>query len=108
MVDGLWIVQYEGTQGEGAGVVVLVNGRVLGGDYGYTYEGNYVVKDGWIAISVHCANFLPNVPTVLGVVADFDFEMRAPITDRTVQGTLSVVGKPELAVAVRLTKRADL
>ncbi len=108
MLEGLWIVQYESTQGEDAGVVVFAQGRVLGGDNGFTYEGNYVVKDGWVAASIHIANFMPNVVSVLGGREDFDAEIKAPIKANTVQGTLSVVGKPELGLAIKMTKKADL
>lgn len=108
MLEGLWIVQYEGTQGEGAGVVVFVQGRVLGGDYGYTYEGNYVTKDGWLAASVHVANFLPNIASVLGFVGDFDVTLKAAVKATVIQGTMSVVGQPDLSITVRLTKRANL
>jgi hypothetical protein len=108
MVEGLWIVQYEGTQGEGAGVVVFVQGRVLGGDFGYTYEGNYIVKDGWMAASIHVANFLPNIASVLGIVGDFDLQMKAPIKDNVIQATLSLVGQPNVSIAARLTKKVNL
>jgi hypothetical protein len=30
--DGLWVVQYAGMQGKDGGVVVLIKGKVLGGD----------------------------------------------------------------------------
>lgn len=108
MVEGLWIVQYEGTQGEGAGVVVFVQGRVLGGDFGYTYEGNYVVKDNWIAASVHVANFLPNIASVLGFVGDFDLELKAPVKENTILATMSLVGQPGVSIVAKLTKKADL
>jgi len=108
VVDGLWIVQYEGTQGEGAGVVVLVQGRVLGGDYGYTYEGDYIVKEEWIAASIHVANFLPNIASVLGYVGDFDLELKAPIQEHVIQATLSLVGNPGVSIAAKLTKKATL
>jgi hypothetical protein len=108
MIDGLWVVQYEGTQGEGAGVVVFTNGRVLGGDFGYTYEGNYVIQDNWVAASIHVANFLPNVPSVLGYVGDFDAELKAPIRDTVIQGALSLIGQPGTSIAVKLTKKAEL
>ena len=108
MVEGLWVVQYEGTQGEGAGVVVFVQGRVLGGDFGYTYEGNYVVKDNWIAASIHVANFLPNIASVLGYVGDFDLEMKAPITNGVIQATMSLVGKRGMSIVAKLTKKANL
>ena len=108
MIDGLWIVQYEGIQGEGAGVVVLTQGRLLGGDFGYTYEGNYIVKDNWIAASIHVANFLPNIASVLGHVGDFDLEMKAPITGNVIKATLSLVGQSEMSIVAKLTKKADL
>jgi len=108
MLEGLWIVQYEGTQGEGAGVVVLVQGRVLGGDLGYTYEGNYVIKDNWMAASVRVANFLPNVASVLGTVGDFDLELKAPIKEGVIHATMSVVGRPGVSIVAKLTKKANL
>ncbi len=107
-VRGIVGVQYEGTQGEGAGVVVLTNGRVLGGDFGYTYEGNYITKENWMAATIHVANFLPNVASVLGFVGDFDLEMKAPITGNIIKATLSVVGHPNISITAKLTKKANL
>lgn len=108
MLEGLWMVQYEGIQGEGAGVVVFVHGRVLGGDFGYTYEGNYVVKDNWFAATVHVANFLPHIASVLGFVGDFDVELKAPIKEDVIQATMSVVGQPGMSIVAKLTKKANL
>ncbi len=36
MVEGFWIVQYEGMKGNGGGVVIFIKGKVFGGDTGYT------------------------------------------------------------------------
>jgi T3SS negative regulator,GrlR len=90
MMEGLWIVQYEGLQGNGAGVAVFVNGRVLGGDMGYTYEGTYRVQDNAPIANVHVSNFLPAIPSVLGYVGDFDLQIRAPLGDDVIEGTMSV------------------
>ena len=108
MIEGLWIVQYEGTQGGGAGVAVFTQGRILGGDYGYTYEGNYAVKDGWIAASVHVANYLPNVESVLGFVGNFSLEFMAPMKENLIQGAMSLVGHPGVSIVAKLTKKANL
>lgn len=109
MMEGLWIVEYEGLQGNGAGVAVFVNGRVLGGDMGYTYEGSYKIRDSAITANVQVRNFLPNTPSVLGFVGDFDVHLLAPMTEgRVIQGTMSVVGHPGMSIALRLTKKADL
>lgn len=107
MVQGLWIVQYEGIQGGGGGVAVFVNGKVLGGDMGYTYVGSYSEQDGGILAHVRVSNFLPGIPNVLGLNRDFDLQIKAPLTGNTIQGSASVVGHPG-AVAVKLTKKAGL
>jgi hypothetical protein len=108
MIEGLWIVQYEGLQGSGGGVAVFVSGKILGGDTGYTYEGAYTLQNNVMAARVRVTNFLPNVPNVLGVVGDFDLEIQAPVTGNVIQGAMSLVGRPGMSIAVRLTKKSNL
>ena len=66
-VEGLWIVQYVGLQGSGGGAIVLVNGKVLGGDTGYLYVGTYQVTDSILHVRVKVSNFLPEIPNALGI-----------------------------------------
>ena len=99
MIEGLWIVQYEGLQGNGGGVAVFINGKILGGDTGYTYEGKYEVQSKTLTALVHVSNFLPNIPNVLGVVGDFDLQIQAPLRGDVIQGAMSLVGRPGMSVA---------
>jgi len=108
MIEGLWIVQYEGVQGNGGGVAVFVNGKILGGDTGYTYVGSYTEKASQVNARVHVGNFLPGVPNVLGLQGDFDLEISAPLTGNVIKGSASLVGRPGAGIAVKLTKKADL
>jgi hypothetical protein len=108
MLEGLWIVQYVGLQGSGGGAVVFVNGKVLGGDTGYTYIGTYNVEGDVITARVKVNNFLPEIPNVLGIAGDFELEMKARMVDRTIQGAMSLVGRPGAGIAVKMTKRAEL
>jgi len=108
MIEGLWIVQYEGMQGNGGGVAVFVNGKVLGGDTGYIYEGTYTVQGDVVSAKIHVSNFLPNIPNVLGLKGDFDLQIQAPVKGSTIQGAMSLVGRPGLGIAVRLTKKSGL
>jgi len=75
---------------------------------GYTYEGNYVIKDNWIAATVRVANYLPNIASVLGTVGDFDLELTAPIKENVIRATMSVVGRPGMSIVAKLTKKANL
>lgn len=44
MIEGLWVIRFQGPGYEGfdlnGGVVVIESGRVLGGDSGYYYLGD--------------------------------------------------------------------
>jgi hypothetical protein len=107
MIEGLWIVQFEGLQGEGSGVVVFANGRAFGGDEAYTYVGNYKLEGGRVSARVTVSNFRPGIANVMGITGDFDLEISAPLGDGVLQGAMSLVGKPGMAIAVKLTKKAN-
>lgn len=108
MIDGLWIVQFHGPQGTGGGVVVLTNGRVLGGDSGFSYEGTYEVKDELFKAKVSVKNFDPAVPNVLGVPSPFDLIIDARMQRDAINGTGALANAPDSKIVVRLTKSVPL
>ena len=108
MVEGFWIVQFEGVHGGGGGVVFLRNGTVLGGDSGYIYEGKYETNNPNLRATVSVKNFLPGVPNVLGVNADFDLVLEAKIEGDTLKGRASLASAQGMGLAVKLTRRAPL
>jgi hypothetical protein len=108
MIEGLWIVQYVGLQGDDAGVVVFVNGRVLGGDNGWAYVGEYAIQNNMLTARVHVSNFQPGIQSVLGIDGDFDLEITAPLAGDVIQGAATLVGRDGAGVAIRLTKKASL
>ena|ERR1700728_2022319 len=107
MIEGLWIVQFEGLQGEGSGVVVLKDGRALGGDEGYTYVGRYNEENGDFTARVTVSNFRRDIANVMGIVGDFELEITAPAKDGVIQGSMGVVGNMGARIAVKLTKKAN-
>ena len=53
MFDGLWTVEFSTENGEyGRGVIVIIKNRILGGDGGYYYVGDCVIKDNKIKFAV--------------------------------------------------------
>ena len=108
MVDGMWIVQFMGLQGNGGGVVVLYNGKVLGGDSAYTYVGTYTMEDKNLKCLVRVSKFLEGFISVLGIEGDSDLQMEAAFNPQVMQGVMHVVGNPELQLAVKLTKISEL
>lgn len=107
-IQGLWIVQYVGLQGSGGGAIVLINGKILGGDTGYLYIGTYQVEGNVLSGRVKVSNFLPEIPNVLGIQGDFELDLRVPVAVPVMQGAMGLVGQPGAGIAVKLTKAADL
>jgi hypothetical protein len=66
------------------------------------------VENNVVAARVRVSNFLPSIPNVLGVAGDFDLQIQAPLGGNMIQGTMALVGRPGMSIAVRLTKKADL
>jgi hypothetical protein len=108
MVDGFWLVQYEGIQGGGGGVVFLAKGKVLGGDSGYAYFGTFNEANGSINAQIKVQSFLPGVPNVLGLIGDFELELDATVEGDVARGTATLLHQNGVGIAVKLTKRAPL
>jgi hypothetical protein len=108
MVEGFWIVQFEGVQGGGGGVAVFTNGKVLGGDSGYTYIGTYEVNQTSVKARVKVHQFLAGVPNVLGVQGDFELLLDGVVTGDNIKAQASLAGKQGIGLAVKLTRRSAL
>lgn len=108
MVEGFWVVQFEGAQGNGGGVVLFMKGRVLGGDSGFVYTGDYKTNQDALEARVKVKNFLPDVPSVLGVQGDFELNVKGTIKGKIITGSASLVNQPGMGLVVKLTRVSDL
>ena len=108
MVEGFWIVQYEGMQGNGGGVVVFTKGKVFGGDTGYYYLGSYESRANSLRAQVAVRNFIASVPSVVGITGDFELSIEGTVEGDTIKATGRLVGVNKPGIAVKLSKRAEL
>jgi len=109
MMEGFWIVQYEGVRGNGGGVAVFMKGHVLGGDTGFIYTGTYEVSEHQqLAARIKVRNFLPEVPNVLGVEGDFELVLKGTVAGAIIKAGASLVGQAGAGIAVKLTRVCDL
>lgn len=108
MVDGFWLLQYEGIQGNGGGVLVLLNGRVFGGDSAYYYMGSYQTIGPTLKARVQVRKFLPGVANALGVEGDFELDVVGAVEGNVIRGTASLVSTAGPGIAIKLTQRAKL
>ncbi|HXJ93076.1 MAG TPA: GrlR family regulatory protein [Terriglobia bacterium] len=108
MVEGFWIVQYEGVQGNGGGVVIFLKGHVLGGDTGFIYTGTYQTDEKTISARVLVRNFLPGIASVLGVQGDFELTLKGTVEGQTIKAGASVANQQVAGLVVKLTRVSDL
>jgi hypothetical protein len=108
MIEGFWIVQFEGMRGNGGGVAMFIKGKVFGGDTGYLYLGSYQMQGDTVKAHVNVTRFLPDIPSVLGVVGDFELNIVGKLDGDVINGTGSLVNSQAAGIAVKLTKRAKL
>ena len=67
MRSGLYKVHFQTQIGSGAGVAVLDDGRLLGGDSSMSYIGSYTEKDGTLTAHVRVDVHTEGLPSVLGI-----------------------------------------
>ena len=69
MKNGLYKVTFQSSLGAGTGVVVLNDGRLLGGNSAISYVGTYRVVDNAIVASIETKTHtpVPGMENVLGV-----------------------------------------
>jgi hypothetical protein len=108
MVDGFWILQIPRPDGASGGVVVFVNGKMFGGDSGFSWVGTYEQYDGIVKGRVTVHNFDPQFQSLLGIQGDYELHFSAVLEDGVITGTALVANQPQKSLGIRLIKRANL
>jgi T3SS negative regulator,GrlR len=108
MLDGLWILQILPPPIASGGIVVFINGKIFGGDSGFSWVGTYRADERLLKARVQVHNFDTDVKSVLGIEGDFDMDISGNIQGDAISGTAMIVNQPQHSLAVRLDKRANL
>lgn len=109
MFNGLWTIEFISTMNRfGAGVLVLNNGRLLGGDNGYYYLGNYDVKDNNIRGKVAVTRFNKNIISVFGDVDHFSLTFDGQIKPDLIEAVASFGNTPDFKIRIICKKKVDL
>jgi hypothetical protein len=108
MIEGFWILQIETPRFTSGGVTVFINGKIFGGDSGFTWVGTYAMNDRLLKGRVRVHNFDPAIPSVVGIPGDYDMHFSGTVQENTITGTAMVANQPQHSLPIRLNKRADL
>lgn len=108
MVEGFWLVQFEGMQGNGSGVVTLLKGELFGGDSQTTYIGNYEEIGNKLRARALVHNYVPGLLNIIGTEGDYTLDVEGTIAGDVITATGSPVGHDVAGMALKLSKLADL
>ena len=109
MVDGLWTVEFSSALNLfGNGVLVLYKKRLLGGDAGYYYSGEYDVKNNTIRGEVDVTRFDENSISIVGDLDQFHLTFTGQLSENEFTGVAEVKNKPGLTVNIRCRRKESL
>jgi hypothetical protein len=108
MIDGLWTIEFVSPIGSGTGVVVLTDKRLLGGDEGYYYSGEYAVDDHHISGKAEIVRFDKNCLSVFGDMDSFTLDLDGEVSGDSIEGVAHLSGQPDLRAQIRCRKKTEL
>jgi hypothetical protein len=108
MIEGFWILKILPPPVTSGGVAVFINGKVFGGDSGFTWVGSYTARDRLIKARVRVHHFDPDIQSILGLEGDYDMHISGTLDGNCITGTAMVANQPQHTLAIRLDKRAEL
>jgi len=109
MIDGLWTAEFGSSVGVfGGGVAVFKDGRILGGDGGYFYLGDYQVTGNSLRATINVFPFIEDYESAFKTVGrNFTLDLEGSlIDDKTATAQGQPREMPGLRLGVKLTKRA--
>lgn len=87
MLNGLWTVEFISTLNlVGKGVLVFSNDRLLGGDSGYYYSGNFSVDNNKITGTIDVTRYDTNSVSVFGDIGDFSLSFEGTVSGASIDG----------------------
>ncbi len=108
MIEGLWTIEFTSPIGFGTGVMVLTDRRLLGGDAGYYYSGEYTVNDHHIDGKAEIVRFDRNSLSVFGDMDSFTLDFDGEISEDSIVGVASLADQPELKAEIRCRRKTGL
>jgi hypothetical protein len=111
MLEALWSVEFVSNSqgvGVGAGVAVIENGKVLGGDAQYFYVGECKVENGTVYATVKVTHYFGQPHSVFGTAKQFTLSLSGKPAQTTFDMSGNVIENPQLKILIRFSRRAEL
>ena len=108
MYDGLWTVEFASTIRFGKGILVLNNDRLLGGDAGYYYTGQYQLNENNFQGNIDIIRYDPSSISVFGNLDQFSLSFSGEISNYHFSVTAFIEGNPEHKINITGNKKEEM
>lgn len=109
MFNGLWTVEFTSALNRyGRGVLVITNGRILGGDDGYYYTGECEINGNIINANMTIIKYDPSSISVFGNINHFELILDGHIEENNFDAIGVIANNPHAQIRVVGTKKEDL
>jgi hypothetical protein len=106
-IDGIWALSFYGVW-ESAGILVLENGRAIGGGYNHYSRGSYETGDGSVRLSL-TVDYFGTPRTLFGEkTKEFPLEFEGSVQGSSISGSAFRPDKKAVPLQFQLTRRADV
>lgn len=108
MIEALWTLKFGlyGVQ-EGAGIMVLDAGRIVGGDSGFSFVGTYTIQDEKLTAKVHVKRHSRFSVNILEI-DEFDLVITGVAESKQLRLLGEIVGQPGAVVQILATRDCEL
>jgi T3SS negative regulator,GrlR len=107
MVEGFYTAKFKTHDSvQGAGVVLMHGGKLIGGDNAYKYVGKYAEKEGKILVDVIATRFAPGI-SVFGDLDKLELTFVANIQPNGVNFNGTLVDSPGHKLEVVMERQAE-
>ena len=104
----LWSVRFSSDMGiHRGGVVVIGDGKILGGDSGFTYVGHLRTDREQVTANMRVAKYVVGAPPIFGM-DNFEVELTGQTNEHQISFTGFIVGSPQSGISVDMVRRAEL
>jgi T3SS negative regulator,GrlR len=113
-IDGFWTAEFASTEGSfGGGVAFMQNGRIFGGDSGYSFVGTYELDKGDepSAMKAHLLvePFIKDFPSIFRTTdVAYSIELLGSLTADVIIAQGFITDFPDLRLSAKLTRKVRL
>lgn len=111
MLEALWSAEFSSNQGNiGAGIAVFETGRVLGGDGGFMYVGNYRVENGTAHAELKVTKYsdIGNIQSIFGPLNQFNLTVSGPANSQSMVLKGHMIENPSFQITIKAVRRVEL